>query len=505
MGILDDLVYGGRDRNGDGKIDCADARLAYLERERWKKIREDDDNRRYGWYPYNKKEYDDEGNEIDEDDEFDEFDDDEVCCDEDEVCCDDDDDEFDDDDYYDNDYADDFDEDEPSKQPLSSTVTVEEKKGTRDDSATDALKYYDEEFNEWSFVTALLDHFPELKEDYDRLSENDVGTIIDETFDFAPDRAITYLKWLWKTFTPDLFRDESDSSGEDQSFICRGIPIRRLARKEGFYCYVKECDDFLFAAFRNCLHGRHDTSLLRNYIEMMINNNDFDGAKEAYSGYLYWQEGRYSPRDLGDVILYWAYFINWSSFPYADKIAMAEKLLPIAVSIGVRGEKTVKRLRADIADWSNTIAKKEEEEEAKREVPYVWRKWISPYHAGLVDPQNYETKEEYDEALCQKLDQMDAERKEKLRLLYLDETPLQVCLVDVYGHADKALYYGTNGLDLKIGDYVIVPYGERNSEERGVIVAVGTCTPSSLPFPREKLKNVLRASAEKNKKNRNGK
>ena len=56
--------------------------------------------------------------------------------------------------------------------------------------------------------------------------------------------------------------------------------------------------------------------------------------------------------------------------------------------------------------------------------------------------------------------------------------------------------FRTNDSSLKIGDTVIVPFGEKNRETRGTVVSIGQYSRIGAPYPPEKTKFILRKQPE---------
>ncbi len=52
--------------------------------------------------------------------------------------------------------------------------------------------------------------------------------------------------------------------------------------------------------------------------------------------------------------------------------------------------------------------------------------------------------------------------------------------------------YLTGGLPLAVGDFVVVPVGNRNAEKTGRVTDVFVCSAQDAPYPPEKAKFVLR-------------
>ena len=54
--------------------------------------------------------------------------------------------------------------------------------------------------------------------------------------------------------------------------------------------------------------------------------------------------------------------------------------------------------------------------------------------------------------------------------------------------------YLTGGLPLAVGDFVVVPVGNRNAEKTGRVTDIFVCSAQDAPYPPEKAKFVLRKS-----------
>ena len=66
------------------------------------------------------------------------------------------------------------------------------------------------------------------------------------------------------------------------------------------------------------------------------------------------------------------------------------------------------------------------------------------------------------------------------------------CRVRVGAPWKPLLYYFTGGLKVDIGDHVIVPLGEDNTETEAFVVGIGERIAKGFPCPFEKIKTVIR-------------
>ena len=74
-----------------------------------------------------------------------------------------------------------------------------------------------------------------------------------------------------------------------------------------------------------------------------------------------------------------------------------------------------------------------------------------------------------------------------------DGTVYHYCSVQVQG-TRRPYAYLTGGLPLAVGDFVVVPVGNRNAEKTGRVTDVFVCSAQDAPYPPEKAKFVLRKS-----------
>ena len=518
MGFWDDLLNGGLDRDFDGDIDSRDRDLYFLEEE----LREQEEKEKLSryhngdWKDYYLEElalYGIDADDYDDEEEFlaavetakkeewknnciDSY-------------------EFDDIDPKDYDTEEEYleaieerrresqkDDDSSATVTISFSVTEPE----RTKQTEGVWKYYDEDFGgTWNYDQALIENFPELAEDYEpNVSDSTLPDIVTETYEIDHDRTVKYLKWLWKTFTPDLFIDEKDSVWGRQSYKGRGMLIERLILEnegsEDLYKLLKSDVDFLCAAFRDCVHDKHEYNLVKRYMILMISNNDVKSAKLVYSCYLEGQKGRYSDKDLGNLWEDIAHNINWLDLDEKDKLEITEQLIPLIEKIGVRSKKPLSTISEFQKDWKETIGDDEEFEEDDDfveanpivEDKYAWRKYVAPSKLRFANPLNYETLEDYEKAIRIAYIKYDEEKAKARREGYLQSKICSFCKVDTLSQSKALYYYLTGELELNVGDEVIVPFGQDNKEISGIIVSVGKCYASAFPFEETKIKTVIR-------------
>ena len=117
---------------------------------------------------------------------------------------------------------------------------------------------------------------------------------------------------------------------------------------------------------------------------------------------------------------------------------------------------------------------------------------IEPYWAAVRLPDESEEPEEDDE------DEEPEEESEPWTDYYKKTEPVgnsggyyQFCKVQ-FKDGGSPYAYLTGGLPLAVGDFVLVPVGNRNAEKTGRVTDVFVCSAQDAPYPPEKAKFVLR-------------
>ena len=123
-------------------------------------------------------------------------------------------------------------------------------------------------------------------------------------------------------------------------------------------------------------------------------------------------------------------------------------------------------------------------------------KEIEPYWAAIRLPEEPEEAEEYDE------DEEPEEESEPWTDYYKKTEPAdnsggyyQFCKVQ-FKDGGSSYAYLTGGLPLAVGDFVLVPVGNRNAEKTGRVTDIFVCSAQDAPYPPEKAKFVLRKSEQ---------
>ena len=124
------------------------------------------------------------------------------------------------------------------------------------------------------------------------------------------------------------------------------------------------------------------------------------------------------------------------------------------------------------------------------EKKHGWRRYCNKRFG--VSPEDYETREEYNEAV-----KIASERETQVMRELRDSVPLDLnsyrfCKISLQYPYKPYYYYFTGQLDVKVGDRVVVPFGKDDRETEAVVVSVGECLGCTLPCDVSSVKHVIR-------------
>ena len=108
-----------------------------------------------------------------------------------------------------------------------------------------------------------------------------------------------------------------------------------------------------------------------------------------------------------------------------------------------------------------------------------WRDRVKDGSDYGLRPEDFDTEEEYNEAL----EEAEEQRKANSRIYRF----CKVCL----NERRPFYYYLAGDLELNVGDNVIVPFGRDNMKVVGLVMAVGACYGIAFPCQVSEIKTVL--------------
>ncbi len=134
------------------------------------------------------------------------------------------------------------------------------------------------------------------------------------------------------------------------------------------------------------------------------------------------------------------------------------------------------------------LAKEESKPQVTNREQYAWRKYYKKEEKYGLNVYNFEKESDFLRALYKK-------KQEALEIALNDKNIYHYCAV-VYEDNPYPYHYRTNDTSLKIGDKVVVPVGRENVEKIAEIVSVEQHTRLTVPYPVEKVKKIIRKYVE---------
>ena len=192
-----------------------------------------------------------------------------------------------------------------SEKKINIPLTISFAKEPRTVPENGFWKYYDESLDYWDLKLALIDNFPELRKNYDEESNCLARDIITEIYEYAPNDAIKYLKWLWDYFPA---QEINAVSKDGKSSIRKDIIIHLInecGREKHIMNLLKE-DDFIKAYFEDSKWEKHDIYAIERYVELFANKNDYENVVKYYELALKLHGNCFTNRDLNK---FWDSFI----------------------------------------------------------------------------------------------------------------------------------------------------------------------------------------------------
>ena len=145
----------------------------------------------------------------------------------------------------------------------------------------------------------------------------------------------------------------------------------------------------------------------------------------------------------------------------------------------------------DGSEYGISPLKYETEEEylsAIEERKYSWRKYCNKRFG--VSPEDYETRQEYNEAVKIAAERETQIMREVRDAETIDTRIYRFCKVSLEYPYKPYYYYLVGDLYLKVGDHVVVPFGQDGIMKEAVVMSVGECAGCTFPCKIENIKFV---------------
>lgn len=375
-------------------------------------------------------------------------------------------------------------------------------------------RYYDREDRSYRIGDAIYDNFKEVSDNYEKHECEDFSTLIDKIYSVDKELGVTIWMWAIHNFpgalvnrgvdewnsqawslTDDIFSsfattDEESDDEEEQ------IPIFR---------YVSKNPELEETIFNKTYVDEHLFSLTK-YVPYCIENNLRDNFLRVYNGIMtnrFRKEEKFSKYSILEDLLA---FSNIEGVTEADPwfYAFFEKEVK-ALNKPLKEAYLMTKLNDE--RYGKKIFLKPEKENLELDDEYF----------GKSDTPDEISREEYkklkneNKALKSKVTQLEnritdlnycIQRLEKdlaakRRPKEWDGKYYRYCKVTMDEHPN-GLWYRTDDITLKKGDYVYVPYGYKNEELMAKVVSVEEFRSDDLPVPLEKMKFIIGNATHKN-------
>lgn len=382
-------------------------------------------------------------------------------------------------------------------------------KSNNSNSASIEKRYYDRQERTYRIGDAIYDNFKEISDNYERRECEDFGSLISKIYKVDKNLGIKIWIWAMKNFegarvnrgvdeynsqawslTDSIFSNLASIDNEDDNEKERTAIFRYVSKHP-------ELEEIIF----NKTYVDDNLFSLTEYIPYCIDNNFRENFLHVYNGIM---NNRF--RDENKM----------------SKYLIIEKLLTFSNIYGVNEadewfyaffEKEIKALNKPLKE-AYLMQKLNEENYGGRIFlkPQKENLELDDEYFGKSDTADDISREEYkklkneNKALKSKVTQLekritdlnyniqrleaDLEAKRKPVKKEWDGKYYRYCQV----HLDESrndLWYRTNDITIKVGDYVFVPYGYKNDEKMGKVVSVEEYRSDALPFPLEKTKSIL--------------
>lgn len=368
-------------------------------------------------------------------------------------------------------------------------------------------RYYDREDKSYRIGDAIYDNFKEVSDNYEKHECEDFSTLIDKIYSVDKELAVTIWVWAIYNFQGALVNrgvDEWNSQAwslTDNIFSNFATTDEESDDEEeqiSIFRYVSKNPELEETIFNKTYVDEHLFSLTK-YVPYCIENNLRDNFLRVYNGIMtnrFRDEKKMSKYSIIEDLLT---FSNIEGVSEADPwfYAFFEKEIK-ALNRPLKESYLMKKLNEE--RYGKKIFLKPEKDNLELDDEYF----------GKSDTTDEISREEYkklkneNKALKSKVTQLEnritdlnycIQRLEKdlaakRKVKEWDGKYYRYCKVTMDEHPD-GLWYRTDDITLKKGDYVYVPYGYKNEELMSKVVLVEEFRSDDLPVPLEKMKFII--------------
>lgn len=387
---------------------------------------------------------------------------------------------------------------------------------------------------DYLYAQAIKEHFslPFEVEEEDERSETNLGDLIMDAMEFDTDLALEIWLWCIREFFPyrcySVWPGDVVTCMDEHLFDCPDSFVQTLisrAAEEEWLCKALMTASEEYRYF------------VTHLISVALRNEDGQTAEKLFSAYISGDHAK--DKDVYCVIE--GIIDACSNWGEKETLELfRDRILPIAAEYPKNA-----RVINGIKKWTKQVDEHIKAVESSAEKyaysgRYLWRTTCADGSEYNLDPLNYETEEEYNDVLrARKYDwrrmrasgaaavgldinayetleeyqaaldervaqrrkerqeqqeaerrQREAEKQEPDPLAATDKTTYPFCGV-VFLNSEGVYHYRIKDTSLSIGDLVVVPVGKENRHLIAEIVSIEQHTRKSAPFPVDKAKFVV--------------
>lgn len=375
-------------------------------------------------------------------------------------------------------------------------------------------RYYDREDRSYRIGDAIYDNFKEVSDNYEKHECEDFSTLIDKIYSVDKELGVTIWMWAIHNFPGALVNrgvDEWNSQAwslTDDIFSSFATTDEESDDEEeqiSIFRYVSKNPELEETIFNKTYVDEHLFSLTK-YVPYCIENNLRDNFLRVYNGIMtnrFRKEEKFSKYSILEDLLT---FSNIEGVTEADPwfYAFFEKEVK-ALNKPLKEAYLMTKLNDE--RYGKKIFLKPEKENLELDDEYFGKN-DTP---DEISSEEYKKLKNENKALKSKVTQLEnritdlnycIQRLEKdlaakRRPKEWDGKYYRYCKVTMDEHPN-GLWYRTDDITLKKGDYVYVPYGYKNEELMAKVVSVEEFRSDDLPVPLEKMKFIIGNATHKN-------
>ena len=392
-----------------------------------------------------------------------------------------------------------------SKSSQSNPSTSESTTSSTDSNLE--RRYYDREDRIYRIGDAIYDNFKEVSDNYEKHECENFSTLIDKIYSVDKELGVTIWMWAIHNF-PGALVNRGVDKFDSQAWSLTDSIFSDLATTDSesddekentfIFRYVSKKPDLEEIIF-NKTYVEEQLFSLTKYIPYCIENNLRDNFLRVYNGIMtnrFRDEKKMSKYSIIEDLLT---FSNIEGVSEADPwfYAFFEKEIK-TLNKPLKEDYLIKSLNKE--EYGRRVFLKPEKENLELDDEYF----------GKSDTTDEISREEYkklkneNKALKSKVTQLEnritdlnynIQRLEKdlaakRKVKEWDGKYYRYCKV-VMDESPNGLWYRTDDITLKKGDYVYVPYGYKNAELMAKVVSVEEFRSDDLPVPLEKMKFII--------------